>query len=128
MKEILYENRKRIIIGAAALAVLLAVVLVIVVMNHGKNTRYENYMDAAEEYLQLDNLDSAITYYERAFEVKDTDECAIALARAYAQIGATREAEDILLNQIDRSKGKRAEALKQVLQDLRAGVLSLIHI
>lgn len=121
MKEILYEKRKYIIAGALALVVLLAVVLVCAVRGHAKNTRYENYMDTAEEYLLLENMDSAITYYERAYEVKDTDECAIALARAYAQIGATREAEDILLNQIDHTKGKRAEALKQALQDLRAG-------
>lgn len=119
MKEFLYENRKRIMIGGVALAVVLAVVLVLVVRSHSRNVRYENYMETAETYLLTEDYDRAISYFERAFDIKKSDECAISLARAYAAAGQTDKAEEILLEQIQDSKGKQKEELKAVLEELR---------
>lgn len=121
MKELLYEKRKLIVAGAVALAVILAIVLVFTVRGHSRNTRYTNYMQAGEEYLLLDDTDAAITWYERAYEVKDTDECAIALARAYAAAGQTDKAENLLLDRMEHSRGKAEELLKSALKELRTG-------
>lgn len=120
MRDLFYEKRKLIAVGGLVLAVIVAVALVLTVRSHSKNTRYQNYMDTAEEYLLLDQPESAISYLERAYEVKDTDECAIALARAYALTGDTAKAEDILLDRIEHSKGKSEELLKDALRDLRS--------
>lgn len=122
MKEFFYENRKRLIlVGILLLAVILAIVLVIAITSHGRNTRYENYMETAREYLDLEQPESAISYLERAYEVKDTDECAIELAKAYAAVGDMTRAEEILLDRIEHSKGKAERALKEALRELRDG-------
>ena len=102
MRELFYEKRKLIIAVALVLVVILAAALIFTVRASTRNTRYRNYMETAQEYLLLEKPESAIPYLERAYEIKDTDECAIELAKAYAQIGATREAEDLLMDKIDR--------------------------
>ena len=84
MRELFYEKRKLIIAVALVLVVILAAALIFTVRASTRNTRYRNYMETAQEYLLLEKPESAIPYLERAYEIKDTDECAIELAKAYA--------------------------------------------
>lgn len=120
MKELFKDKRKLIIVGIVVLAVILAIILVVTVRSNSMNTKYENYMDTAEEYMTAENYGKAVSYYERAFDVKDTDECAIALARAYAANGDYTQAEELLLAQIENSKGSAESTLKNVLKEIRA--------
>lgn len=119
MKELLYEKRKLIAVGAVAAAVILAIVLVFAVRSHSRNVRYENYMETAETYMSIEDYDRAISYFERAFDIKKSNECVISLSQAYAAAGQMDKAEELLLDRIEHSKGKAEERLTAALRELQ---------
>lgn len=119
MKELLNDKKRLLLICGTVLLIIIAVALVLGLNSHSKTVKYENYMQQAADFLKEADYERAISYYERAFQIKDTDECAINLASAYAANGDFYKAEEILLNQIEHSKGKSETALKAALNALR---------
>ena len=118
MKELFQDKKRLLLAGGAVLLIVIAIVLVLVLRGHSRSVQYEHYMDAAEESILSEDYAKAISYLERAFEIKDTDDCAIALAQAYAANGDLTKAEDILLEQIQNCKGDSETRLKQALREL----------
>lgn len=121
MKELLNDKKRLLLIGGMVLLVIIAIVLVVSLRSHSNTVKYENFMTQAQTYMDQGNYDKAVSLYEQAYARKDTDECAIALARAYAAAGDVDKAEELLLDQIQHSKGSAETKLKNVLKEILNG-------
>ena len=117
MNEFLKDKKRLLMAGGAVLLVVIAVILVFSLRSHNRTVQYQNYRTSAETCVENGDYDKAVRYLERAYDVKDTDECAIALANAYVLAGQTDKAEELLWAQMER-KGSDTAKLKQALASL----------
>jgi len=94
--ELMEDKRKLMAIGAVALALIVAIVLMVTVRSNARTVRYQNSLNDGWEYMDAADYENAVSKFESAYTVKDTEDAAMALAQALYAAGNTEKAIEVL--------------------------------
>lgn len=107
------DSRKRRILAAAALSVILAgtVIAVTSYLNQQKQAEYSGMLRTADKYLQELDYEKAEDSYLKAIEIQPKQEEAyLKLADIYTQQGNYEKAEKILKQGVEKNKSEKLES------------------
>lgn len=119
------QQKIRIGIIAAGLALVVAIVVVVMVTVGGSTSAYNSHMELAQQYLDDLQYEQAIAEYKAAIEIEPNNkEAYLALAGIYVQQGDYEAALAILNQGLEQTEAEelkeRAEAVSKQYEELQA--------
>jgi len=108
------ENNRRVIYIVLAVVAVLAVAAVVFAMVRASGAKkYDSYFEDGKQYYESGDYDSAVTYLEKAVDIKPKDEAVLMLADCYVNLDERDKALALLEKYSDSSTVRaRLEELK----------------